>query len=134
MNSLTFSLHTPPSSLQTCDSGGEREADRSSRTAFERAMHRAGIAHEIRASPTMSSEEFVWLEVALEPIAWGTSDDQVAGIVRTTSCQRHDVIERRRTLVEMDRTVDAALAAVTQGHLAHRSLHRDVHDAARTTE
>jgi len=82
----------------------------------------------------MSCEEFVWLKVALEPIAWTASNHEVARIVCSTSRERHDVIQCGGTLVEMDGAVDAALATVTQGNLAHGSLHRDVHDSARPTD
>ena len=95
-------------------------------------MHRTGVADEVCASPTVPSEELVWLKVSLEPIARGTRHDEVARIVRATSRERYDVIQRGRRLVEMHGTVDASLATVAQGDLPHRALHRDVHDAART--
>jgi hypothetical protein len=77
----------------------------------------------------MARKELEGKEIPFQSIARSTGDDQVAGIVEPTTRQRHDVIERRRSLIEMRRTVYAPLPAVAKGRPPHRAFERRVHDA-----
>ena len=90
----------------------ERQTHRAPGSAFERAMHRAGVSHEVGTRPDVTYEEFVRLQVAFQTVAGSAGHDKVAGIVRTAAGQRDDMIERCGPVVEMRGTVDAALSAV----------------------
>ena len=103
-------------------SRSESEADGTTRVALERAVHGARVSHEIRARPGISTKEFMWKHVALEPIARGTCGNKVALRVRTTMGDRVYVIERRNVERQWNGAVDAASAAVTHGSVLESAL------------
>lgn len=109
----------------------EGETHRAPCAAFERAMHVAGVAHEVRAGPREAGEELEWQQVALEAIARSAGRHEVAGIVCPAARCGHDMIERRRALIERHGAIHAALTAVTQRALPERTFQCDVHEEGR---
>jgi hypothetical protein len=100
----------------------EGQADRAPCPTLEGAMHRPGVSHEVRPSPGMAREEVKWEHIAFEAIARAAGRDEVARVVRPATGQRHHMIECGGALIETRRTVDAPLAAVTQGGAPHGLL------------
>ena len=95
-------------------------------------MHRTRVPHKVRTRPRMSGKELERKKITFESIARPAGDHEVARIVKAASRQRHDVIERRGSLIKMRRTVYAALPAVAKGGAAHRALEGRVHDPIRS--
>jgi len=56
-------------------------------------MHRACVRDEVESCPRVPSEEFRWEKVALQAIAAGASEDEIAGHVSPAMGERMDVVE-----------------------------------------
>jgi hypothetical protein len=85
-------------------------------------MHRARVAHEIRAGPRILCEEFVREGIALQLIAANAGKNDVAGMVDSTVCEGIDVIERCRLEVQRRGAVDAATTTVPHGRTLDGTL------------
>src|SRR5207247_10370655 len=99
-----------------------READRPSRAALERAVHRACVEDEIETRPRIPGEEFGRQQITFETVAPGTGRDDVAGNVRATVRQRMHVIQGRDLEVQSRRAIDAATTAVAHGRALDGAL------------
>lgn len=95
-------------------------------------MHRTRVPHKVRTRPRISGKKLERKKITFESIARPAGDHEVARIVKPASRQRHDVIKRRGSLIEMRRTVYAALPAVAKGRAAHRALEGRVNDPIRS--
>ena len=94
-------------------------------------MHRTRVPHKVGTRPRMSGKKLEGKKISFESIARPAGDHEVARIVKPAARQRHDVIKRRGSLIEMRRTVYAALPAVVKGRPTHRPFQRRVNDPIR---
>jgi hypothetical protein len=92
---------------------GECQADGASRVSLECAMHRAGVAHEIRAGPRESRKKLERQQITFQSVTGRTGDDHIPGVVRATARERNDMVESRRVLIESAGAVYTPLSAVS---------------------
>lgn len=118
---VQFIIHYSAFSILN-SSGRQGQADRSSRPSLQGPMHRAGVAHEVRARVRVFREELVRQHVAFQAIAGGAGADEVAGGVGAPTGHRMDVVQRRFHRVEPVPAVYAATAAVAHGCALELSL------------
>ena len=85
-------------------------------------MHRARVAEEVAPRPRMSGKELVRRLVTLQAIAARAGGHEVARLVGTTASERMHVVEGGGVRRQGRRAVDAALAALAQGHGTQRTF------------
>jgi len=98
---------------------GEGQTHGAARTTFECAMHGAGVTHKVRTRPWMPLEEIEREHTALESITGTAGRHEIAGVMRSAARQREYMVERRAAMIETQRAVHAALAAVPQSGATH---------------
>ncbi len=91
-------------------------------------MHRAGIAHEVRARPDVPGEELVWRQVAFQPIAGRAGHHEVSRIMGAPASQRKDMIDRGRAMIQLRGTIDTTVSTVAKRNPPHGALHCGVGD------
>jgi hypothetical protein len=75
-------------------------------------MYRARVRDEVESGQWIPNEKFRWEQIALEPVAAGAREDEVAGHVRASVGEWMDMVERGDIEVELRRAVDTTVVAV----------------------